>query len=225
MNSVNNTTAVVIKQNKVCTVCKVDKPLSAYYKNRTRTDGHHSECKDCASKAEKDRYRTKEGLIKNIYKKQKKSSKQRNHPAPSYSLEGLTKWCLSQELFHTLHKEWVDSGYDKNHTPSVDRKDDYDYYHIDNIQLMSWKDNATKSYEDRKNGINNKHNKSVEQIDSKGNVVNVFHSVCEAQRTTGIISTNIYNVCNKIHRTKTLADGSTKSYPIKTAGGYYWRYV
>lgn len=221
----NYTTGLSAKQNKQCTVCKQDKPLDAYYKNKTRTDGLHSECKECANKASKERYRTKEGLIKNIYKKQKKSSKLRNHPTPSYTVEELIGWCLSQDIFHELHKDWVDNNYDRNFVPSIDRKDDYDSYHMDNIQLMTFKSNLDKAHSDTRNGINNKRNKAVEQLDKYGNVINTFHSICQAQRKTGIHSTNINNVCNKVHRAKKLADGSIKYYPIKTAGGYYWRYV
>ena len=225
MNNIHNTASSNIKQNKECTVCNTVKSLDYFYKNRTRTDGHASECKQCASEAEMIRRRSKEGLIKNIYGKQLRSSKERNHNPPSYQKHELIKWCLNQQKFHDLYDDWVNSNYEKDLTPSIDRLDDYKGYSFVNIQLITWRENYLKAHKDRREGINNKCNKAVKQLDLEGNLLNTFHSVCEAQRITGIHTANIYKVCNKLTRVKTLSDGSKKEYLIKTAGGFKWEYA
>lgn len=38
---------------KTCTMCKIEKPFEAFYKNKAKKDGYKSECKEC----EKERYR------------------------------------------------------------------------------------------------------------------------------------------------------------------------
>ena len=60
-----------------------------------------------------------------------------------------------------------------------------------------------------KNGINNKQNKAVTQIDLKGVFIDKFHSISEAARQTGIPDSNISRCCNK---------------KLKTAGGFKWKY-
>lgn len=225
MNNIHTTASSNNMQNKECTVCNTVKSLDDFYKNKTRTDGHASECKQCASEAEIVRRRSKEGLIKTIYKKQIRSSKERNHKPPSYQKHELIKWCLNQQKFHDLYDDWVNSNYEKDLTPSIDRLDDYKGYSLANVQLSTWRENYIKAHKDRKEGVNNKHNKAVKQLDLEGNLLNTFHSVCEAKRVTGVHTSNITKVCNKITRVKTLSDGSKKEYLIKTAGGFKWEYV
>jgi hypothetical protein len=41
------------KDTKACTSCHVDKPLSDFYKERSKTDGRQSMCKACASAYQK----------------------------------------------------------------------------------------------------------------------------------------------------------------------------
>ena len=36
------------EQSKVCTRCKQVKPLNAFYRNKSKKDGHESYCKECA---------------------------------------------------------------------------------------------------------------------------------------------------------------------------------
>jgi hypothetical protein len=41
------TPATVIRQSKVCGICKLDKPISQFGRNKNRADRHHSYCKPC----------------------------------------------------------------------------------------------------------------------------------------------------------------------------------
>jgi len=153
-------------------------------------------------------YRTKKGILTRIYFRQKSSSVQRKHSPPDYTLSELREYAYSLPLFHSIYDSWVKSGYAKYSTPSFDRIDDYKGYALDNIQIMTWKDNLLKSFSDRKNGINNKLSKAVNQIDMHGTVVNTYYSLSQAYRETGI--GNI-NVCCKDEN--------------RTSGGYMWRYA
>ncbi|AUR82539.1 hypothetical protein NVP1152O_057 [Vibrio phage 1.152.O._10N.222.46.E1] len=44
-----------------------------------------------------------------------------------------------------MYKAWEASGWDSNLRPSVDRKDDFATYSLDNIQLSTWAENRERS--------------------------------------------------------------------------------
>ena len=149
------------------------------------------------------------GFIVNIHAQQRRRSRLRNMPQPTYSKDELKEWFLKQDLFKTLYENWVSSNYDKNLTPSVDRKDDYMGYTLNNIQLMTWIENKQKHYQDKIIGNNNKISKAVEQYSKSGVLINTYFSTMEAERNTQVIHNNISSCCK----------GQRKS-----AGGFIWKY-
>ena len=154
-------------------------------------------------------YKTKNGLFLKIHNHQLEKSKQRGHNLPSYTRQELKDWLFCQIKFHKLYNNWVNSGYKKDLVPSIDRLDDYKGYSFGNIQLTTWVENNKKGQADRKNGVNNKVNRAVEQYDLEGKYITEYHSLMEASRQTNIFVNNIWRVCNNIR---------------KTAGGFIWKY-
>ena len=161
------------------------------------------------SKKDKERRRTKKGLISVIYSHQKSTSKRRGHQPPTYTKEELKSWLYSQKLFHKLYDNWKRLDYQKMYIPSIDRKDDYIGYTIDNIQLMDWDKNLSKYHKDVKSGINNKRSRSVLKISKEGVLIAEYFSISSASRDTGVSTGDIMNVCKGKN---------------KTAGGYIWMY-
>ncbi len=155
----------------------------------------------------KNKRRTKIGLIEQIYYNQKIHSKHRGHIPPTYSKQDLIDWCFAQSIFHLLYDNWKRLDFQKQYVPSVDRKDDYIGYTISNIQIMTWSKNKLKGEFDKKNGINNKNNKSVLQFTKSGEFVSEYYSIAKATRDTKIL--HISECCNG---------------KIKTAGGFLWEY-
>ena len=155
----------------------------------------------------KHKRRTKEGLISQIYYNQKGHSKDRGHNVPSYSREELIEWAFSQTLFHVLYDNWKRLDFQKSYVPSVNRKNDYIGYTMDNIELMTWGENKAKGEYDKKKGINNKNNKAVLKCDSNGYVLEEYYSISEALRVTGI--RHISECCKG---------------KLKSAGGFKWKY-
>lgn len=155
--------------------------------------------------------KTPKGLISNIYKQQRKSSRERKMNLPIYSNEELQNWCLTQTLFTTLYDNWVASNYEKNLVPSVDRKDDKVPYTMENIQLMTWLENKTKNEQQIKRGEKPRLVKAVCQYTKADEFIEEFFSLSEAERSTGINVSNISNVCNG-------------RYGFKTAGGFIWKW-
>lgn len=168
---------------KVCKVCNKPKDLTEFYVDKTCNDGHWSKCKECAKHAAN----TPSMLAKRTLRSQRASCKRRGHPPPVYTAQELEKWLLTQPNFSTLMNEWKASGYAKMQAPSIDRLDDYDTYHFDNIQLTTWQENRDKLNIDKISGRNNKTSTSV----SSGGVT--YHSISDASRKTGINRASIRN--------------------------------
>ena len=60
-------------ESKVCSICGIEKPLSEFALNKTRKDGHASDCKSCRKK-----YRMNIiDFIKSIIKKKQQPIKER----------------------------------------------------------------------------------------------------------------------------------------------------
>lgn len=153
---------------------------------------------------------SKDGLIANIYGRQRHASKHRNHSPPNYNQEELKLWIFEQINFEDLYQAWVESGFNKNLTPSCDRLDDYKPYTLDNIRLVTWIVNNRRSHSDMKNGINNKHSKAVLQLTRDGAIIAEHHSASHASRVTGTNQSCISFCCNGKHL---------------TAGGFVWRFI
>ena len=195
---------------KTCKECKKSFTIDFFNKKKSNSDGLSKMCKGCISAYNLKIRRTKNGLVSGIYKTQKQSSIDRGHSEPSYSVEELKEWLFAQKLFHKLYDNWKRLDYQIDYIPSVDRKDDYIGYTIDNIQLMTWGENKKKANSDIFLGINKKTSKGVIQLSRDGDFIAEFNSVNHASRITGLDAPSISNCCNK------------KRY--KRVGGYQWRF-
>ena len=189
---------------KYCPSCKRDRDATKFCKASDRGDGLNGQCKSCAREARN----TKISLAHRLHYNQTNKSIERGYALPAYSRDELYSWLMSQELFHTLHSEWKQSGYKKMLTPSVDRLDDYVSYEFNNIQLMTWEENKTKGHLDRRNKVNTKTHSTVIQYTKDGVFVAEFVGMKTAYQMTGVRNGNISDVCNGKR---------------KTAGGYIWR--
>ncbi len=191
---------------KKCSKCGEVKDLSEFYK-------HSKRCKECCKKAsrEADQFAkdsTEKGVIRVLYKTQKRHSKARGHPEPSYTKNEFRKW-LYDNGYKELYDAWVQSGYDKWKKPSCDRIDDYKGYSFDNIRLTTWKENKDKQTKDRllHRSTSGECCKSVQRLDSEGNVLKEWVSHNSCRRETGIC------VSYYIHTNKIAPDG------------YFYRYM
>jgi len=194
---------------KKCKECDTEKPKTEFYKHFFNEDRLSGSCKKCDKNKVLNRYKTKIGLITHIYSNQKLNSKLRKHPLPTYSKKEFTNWMLSQKNFNVLFDEWSNNNYDRKLTPSVDRLDDYKGYSFDNIRLVTWNENMSKSHSDIKNGINRKGTISVIQYSLAGDFIKLFYSISQAGRENSINGSSISNGCKR---------------QSKQACGYIWNY-
>jgi len=195
---------------KTCKKCLIPKNESEFYKQKGCKNGLSTECKICKNERVKDYHRTKKGVITQIYSSQRQRSKLRGHPMPTYTKEQLTEWLFSQSTFHQLYDNWKSSGFEKMLAVSCDRTSDYLPYDLSRLQLMTWQHNEAKGHADRKNGINNKCSKAVNQYDKNGNFIKQHYSGHQAERETGIERGNIGKCCKG---------------KVNGAGGFKWQYA
>ena len=80
-----------------------------------------------------------------VYQSQKTNSRHRGHDEPTYTRQELQDWIIAQPHFETLYQDYIASDYNKWKCPSVDRIDNTKGYSMDNIELMTWKQNSEKS--------------------------------------------------------------------------------
>lgn len=190
--------------SKYCSRCESYVAVGSFAKNCSSSDGLQCWCKQCFT----DDSHTLHGVVRKIYSAQRRNSRVRGHPMPLYSLDELRVWCFSKPEFIKLHSEWVDSDFERDFAPSLDRLRDNEGYSFDNIQVMTWKDNMVK-------GHNSPHVnrdelcKDVLQYSKDGKFIAEYHSVYEAGDATGIYRTNISSCC--IGR-------------LKTAGKFVWKF-
>lgn len=136
--------------DKICKKCNTKKPLEKFLKRKEGVDGYRHECCSCYRERQLLFSRTRLGMSGNIYRDQKKDSKRRGHPSPSYTLEELREWLFAQVNFEVLYIRWTMSNYNKYERPSIDRLDESQGYYFGNIQLMTWGENNQKGYDSRK---------------------------------------------------------------------------
>ena len=204
-----------------CSHCEIGHPVPElgsqneywrWQKNKQLLDGGYFVCKKWYKEYQLQYKRTKEGWARNTYHTQRKSSKHRKHPMPNYSLEEFTQWAFSQLNFDTLYASWVKSGYEQSFRPSADRLNDYNPYTLDNLRLVTFKENSvtgTRSEKAHKayDKVNALQGLTVHQYTLDGEHIASYKSSYVAAKATGIDQSSITKCCRGV---------------AKTAGGFKW---
>lgn len=182
---------------KECSRCKQPLPISCFSKDKSTSSGLSNWCKDCCAVVFKKWAKSELGMIRCVYKHQKRSSKDRGHLPPEYTIEEFTTWMLSQPNFSELCEAWVLSGYNKWKAPSADRLDEDLGYSFDNIRLVSFGENK-KAYDTKKiKGEIKADLKPISAYNYLGFKLATYFSLNELKRQTGIEITYISKLINK----------------------------
>lgn len=193
---------------KVCKECKSEKDNNCFY-------GVQGECKECTKLRVKknsakvgNKYDFSEiGVIRVIYKTQKRHNKLRGHGVMPYTKKDLSLW-LYDNGFKCIYDSWVKSGWVTGEKPSVDRLDDFNGYSLQNIQLSTWNANRQHQHEDimSASGTSGARCKTIYKYDGIKNLIATYVSYSSAARDTG------YSLEYQIKK------------KTKCRGGYFWSY-
>mgnify|MGYP007055198793 CR=1 FL=1 len=189
-----------------CKVCSKNKcSINGFYKGSPNT------CKECVKKRVKENKNnydfTEKGVVRVIYKTQKRNNKIRGHGKMPYSKDELKEW-LYKSGFKIIFDEWVASGYISALKPSVDRIDDFNGYSFDNIIISTWRKNREHQRSDIINGVGTGgiRCKTLYKFDGVRNLIASYVSYSSAARDVG------YSLEYQIKKRS------------KCRNGYYWSY-
>jgi hypothetical protein len=97
-------------------------------------------------------------------------SKKRGEKYPPITKTQLIDWLLINNI-KLMWTRYVESGYNKDLRPSIDRPDDYLGYSFSNMQLITWRENLLK-------GVNGeKHHKNCHNRQNRKEVVLLVESL------------------------------------------------
>jgi len=190
---------------KVCTKCKLEKPILEFYKSAYTSSGLSSDCKECRKLH---KLKDKEEINKKIrvyykkypWKKTLTSIKQRcNNPKfkqfKNYGGRGIKNKFKNADEIKFL---WFRDKAYLMKQPSIDRIDNDGDYCIENCQYIELPINRDKNK-----------NKAILQYDLQGKFIKEWDSILEAGKSINTSRVNIIS-CLK---------GRSK-----TASGFTWKY-
>lgn len=198
---------------KTCPKCSLKLPVEAFPKSKARPDGLGYMCRKCAVLATQSRQKTQEGLVKKIYHNQRMTTGKMGRPAPNYSEKELYDWAVSKGL-EQMWQTWRNSGYDRWLSPSVDRLDNNLSYSLNNIQLVTWRENLNNQKAQNRAGTHlHPGSKGVDQLTLEGDFIRSYPSAAIASRAMVGHNRNISNITLVCHG----------KWP--TAYGHKWRFT
>lgn len=179
---------------KVCMKCGHEKPIEEFYKHKKMSDGRLNKCKECTKKDVAENQSkigtgydySEKGVVRVIYKTQKRNQKTRGHGDLPYSKESLSTW-LYDNGFKKLYDDWLKSGFSRELKPSVDRLDSIIGYSFENMQLITWGKNRKLQAIDISSGTGSsgKRCKKVLKFDSEKKLICSYVSYRSASNEVG----------------------------------------
>lgn len=147
---------------KRCIRCGEEYPASEFVPHKYG-DGYANQCRLCRNEIQREKRKRERNEITQRYEKTKKGFLMRLYrnmvsringiqKAKSHLYEGkcllakedFYRWAMGCTTFHVLWDEWVDSGYDRKLTPSVDRINSNEGYALANMEWVTHSENSRR---------------------------------------------------------------------------------
>ena len=179
---------------KICSKCKIKKSLYEFCKDKSKPDGHRSDCKECY-KIHRKKYPWK-FILKSI---KTRCNKPNSENYKWYGGRGIKCLITEEELKFLWFR---DKAYLMN-KPSIDRKENDGHYELGNCEFIEMDINLKKSHKD------NPRTKTILQFDLNNNFIKEWKSQAEAGPEIG---TSACNISDALHQRQ------------NTAKQFIWRY-
>lgn len=134
--------------------------------------------------------KTPKGLLTNMYNKQIYRCMKKDVQPPTYTLNQLHERFLNNYDYLKLHENWASNGHQYYDVPSIDRKNPELGYTLENIQIMTWRENREKG--DKENAI--RFTTAIVMNDMEGNFIKEYDSIKKASSELGI-SQGLISMC------------------------------
>ncbi len=142
---------------KTCNKCKTKKVYKAFHKDRSRLDGYHGTCKDCKKKMPSCKRGTVAYFFKqtwHVLNKRTINGKypDRNNPKNEIYFKKGVRLEMTRDQFKEfceLNKQSILKLYKDGKTPSLDRVNSKKHYSVENIEIISLRDNIKKSHNEK----------------------------------------------------------------------------
>lgn len=140
---------------KTCAKCGIPKDLEDFNRNKKLRDGRHSYCKSCVSAGRKQFPSHRVGSIENFIRTHWHSVNQRTvngrwkldaRAHRSYQAKGVKLEMTLEEFTSFCQLNWpkIEALRAAGQKPSLDRKNSDGHYSIDNLQIISLRENILK---------------------------------------------------------------------------------
>lgn len=200
------------KPTAACKTCTKKRTNLYYHNNQDIIKKKRIEPdKECRQRIK----RTKTGWYTKTYGRMMRDNKKKFGTPLPFTKDEFIQWMEEnyKKKFEKLFHEYVESNCDKYLNPSIDRIDDYKSYVLENMQLITWKENDIKGHCGIKTkttcaNMGRNCGKIVIQYDEDKNEIMRFSSTHEAQRILGYDSSLIARACREGWKSK----------------GFYWKY-
>jgi hypothetical protein len=179
---------------KKCNKCNLVFVKSMFRKCKLVKSGLKPYCASCSKKMY-DNYRfSKRGVCMVMYHGMRGSSKKRGHALPKFSHKEFLEWAISNTNFNSIYTSWITGGMHKDDKPSIDRLSDDFGYLFENMQIITFKENREKYYNQVREGVSGHVSKSVIVTFDNGDT-REYHSSTEAANDLGLSQSAVSLKC------------------------------
>ena len=133
--------SVMILKEKICSKCKIKKPLTAFRKDKKKEDGHHIWCKECCSIYDKQRYKNNKEKMNKQSKQYYLDNKEKiNEQSRQYYIDNKEKMNEQARQYHIDNKKEISKNkkeyYNNNKKEILNKRKQY---YIDNTEEVKEK--------------------------------------------------------------------------------------
>jgi hypothetical protein len=149
---------------KRCKSCLIEKNYSEYYKQKETKDGYRTYCKQCYCVFQKKWGKGHDKERKKLHRKKQKCSSynarklrmyflmlgraKRNYGSYRYIQCFINRFTFEQFIesssYAVIYQNWLESGFKKHLTPSIDRLNPSKHYTVDNIRVCTLRENVSR---------------------------------------------------------------------------------